>query len=966
MISTAIRNPISLVQLNLVCIFGLVLVSLASVSSAIDDEDKYESIQLILSSSEGPQLYRVALDRIGIVLNPFAKAEQIDSLSNQFELRFTQSFDGGFNIATLPKTLDRKSINDFVKDIRQNELVVQAGPLLLSDQDDSPMLVTDSIAVAFKVKPKESLLKEFTQIYGVTAVRHNKLIPRMWLMRINDITTSDALDTVRAIMDRHKDVVDFAVPNFVIRVIPRQAGVSEPLFGDQWYHKNIGQSNGTFDADTDSDLAWSLSEGDENTVIAIMDFGFRLNHSDFAGNLWQNSGEDGTDSSGISKRDNNCDDDGNGFDDDFHGYNFWWCAFNSTTQTCPTNNTGGSTSCPDTTNDFGAFTDSDVHGTHVAGVAAARGDNGLGVAGMCPKCSLMLLQFSASSDTWIIVEAITYAGLMGADILSNSWGLDGTVTHDVILAISETAATGTIIFWSMDNSQTDDCQGTNAAIHTNPNVIPVSASSNWDKKVTKSGFGDCLGILASSWSGFGPNYTGTLNTATTDRPGAGGYNNSSNPAGQGGYDPSFCNTGSDTGDLDYTLCFGGTSAATPLVAGVAGLVLTIKPDLDTTTMEQLLQDTADKIEPSIANYGVHSGKSNSNSSATSTHGYGRVNAYEALKVVSPFTHNGQTLPGGTDLFIRDNNLDWGNTAQEMESAPAWRAGSNVEMGQTRSFIPHYRSVDIKIDAPPYDPNPPVTPTLFDNFNHENPISGAINKVFVRVRNRGPRPATNVRVKLHWTWAGTALPQLPADFWTSWPADSTDQTTWHSLGMREIPMVGYSGASVAGTNDDQSQIATFDFTGPDLDPALPSFRHHCLLAIIDSAEDPVRESRRVPDVVTPTNNNVTHRNVAVQDGNTSSSSSGLMIRNPYPWRITTRLKIIKPKRWEVKFSKYEEDQIFRLAGGEEIPITVKIVPDRKNASGEVEIRQEIAYGKNFQSMGGYIYRFRGGRSGLAQN
>src|SRR3546814_6155721 len=135
------------------------------------------------------------------------------------------------------------------------------------------------------------------------------------------------------------------------------------------------------------------------------------------------------------------------------------------------------------------------------------------------------------------------------------------------------------------------------------------------------------------------------------------------------------------------------------------------------------------------------------------------------------------------------------------------------------------------------------------------------------------------------FAGTALPALPTDFWTAWPGDSTNPTSrWTSLGSQTVPTLNYSGASVGGSAADASQILAFDFVGPPLDPSLPAFRHHCLLAIIDSVDEPVSaqsQASLIPDQITPNDNNVTHRNISMKD--TSGDGrlvAGLYVRNPF--------------------------------------------------------------------------------------
>jgi hypothetical protein len=279
-------------------------------------------------------------------------------------------------------------------------------------------------------------------------------------------------------------------------------------------------------------------------------------------------------------------------------------------------------------------------------------------------------------------------------------------------------------------------------------------------------------------------------------------------------------------------------------------------------VRQVLQDTADKIEPSMAAYDPKTGFSSPKvppkphrsgwpGGVGSTHGFGRVNAFEAVRLVAPTSHGGH---GDVDLFLRDNKLDWGNTEQP----------SNVLMDNPRGFIPDDQSVSIKIDAPPYESAPPMTPKEFADFPDEAPRAGVTNKIYVLVRNRGPRAATNVTVKLA---AGKPLDPLPPDLWGGQvSAGSTITTSWALIGTKMIPIVGYSGASIALKPGDGAQIAAFDFDAPALDPSLPGFRDYSLLAIVESFDDPVSDDSRVsgpPHVIASHDNNVTLRTVLLQ-------------------------------------------------------------------------------------------------------
>src|SRR5690606_20623526 len=155
----------------------------------------------------------------------------------------------------------------------------------------------------------------------------------------------------------------------------RSSEPDDPQFGQMWGLHNTGQTGGTEDADVDAPEAWDLTRGGtsahgDDIVVAIVDSGFDLNHPDIP--YWKNEAE--IPGNGI-------DDDGNGYVDDYDG----WNAYTST----------------------GNIT-SNYHGTHVAGTAAARGDNGTGVVGVNWGAKVMPIQGSSSSEATVI-EAYGYA-----------------------------------------------------------------------------------------------------------------------------------------------------------------------------------------------------------------------------------------------------------------------------------------------------------------------------------------------------------------------------------------------------------------------------------------------------------------------------------------------------------------------------------------------------------------------------
>jgi len=219
------------------------------------------------------------------------------------------------------------------------------------------------------------------------------MIEKVLVRRLNIISIklkNNQISPVDAIKEfRDNPFVDKAIPDTKVsrRDIP-----DDTQFDQQWALHNIGQSGGTEDADIDAPEAWDIANGGvtplgDTIVVAIVDGGMMLTHVDIIPNLWTNWGE---------IPDNGIDDDNNGYIDDVHG----WDAYAS------------DGSIP-----------SDGHGTHVAGIVGAKGNNGVSVTGVNWNVKLMPLAGS-SGTTSIVLEAYGYA-LDQRAIYDSSGGLSG-------------------------------------------------------------------------------------------------------------------------------------------------------------------------------------------------------------------------------------------------------------------------------------------------------------------------------------------------------------------------------------------------------------------------------------------------------------------------------------------------------------------------------------------------------------
>ncbi|MFZ4586101.1 MAG: S8 family peptidase [Acidimicrobiia bacterium] len=209
-----------------------------------------------------------------------------------------------------------------------------------------------------------------------------------WSLRLR---RADRVDALRARAARARGVQALE-SNDVYRPAAVTPALTDPRTSEQWA---LEQTN---DVDLDILRAWKVTQGTPSTVVAVIDTGIALNHEDLKVNLWTNTKE-------IAG--NGIDDDRNGVVDDVNGAQF----------------SGGGTpsGSPLETADSGTFVG---HGTHLAGVIAAKAGNGLGIAGVAPGARIMPVKiYDGNGSTTIadIVAAIHYAVANGAKVINASF-----------------------------------------------------------------------------------------------------------------------------------------------------------------------------------------------------------------------------------------------------------------------------------------------------------------------------------------------------------------------------------------------------------------------------------------------------------------------------------------------------------------------------------------------------------------
>jgi subtilisin family serine protease len=296
--------------------------------------------------------------------------------------------------------------------------------------------------------------------------------------------------------------------------------------------------------------AWDISTGASQIIIAVIDTGFALNHEDLSGRWALNSGEMGvTGQEGaapnctsrglaLDKSCNNFDDDHDGFNDNWRGWDF--------VDNTEIPQAGKSSS-------FGAYVG---HGTSTASTAAATGNNSKGIAGMCWRCRILpieVLDDTGSGDTLSVSDGIYYAADHGAQVINLSLGANAS--DPVMLdAINYALSKDIVVVAASGNSG----PGNMLYPALYPGVISVGATDNSD--------------TVASFSSTGPQLTLTA-------PGISIY----------------CATWSSANATSGYSFASGTSLAAPMVAGAAGLVRSAFPAASRQTIYNYLVGNLDAV-----------------------------------------------------------------------------------------------------------------------------------------------------------------------------------------------------------------------------------------------------------------------------------------------------------------------------------------------------------------------------------
>ncbi len=435
-----------------------------------------------------------------------------------------------------------------------------------NQQNTSPKYLPGTLFVKFKANSAGSSSIQSTSIYNRIMQRYAvqkveqpfltgkaKNVPEEFA-RIYQFTLPDYYNVATALQELRSDPsIEYAEPNYIYAMsdfIP-----NDPSFASQGHLTTI-----------QAQKAWDITKGDTTVVIGIVDSGTDYNHVDLAANIWTNPGETGTDGLGHDKRTNGIDDDGNGFVDDWRGWDF----------------VGASTAGPQDNDPHPK--NGSTHGTHTAGIASAATNNGIGIASIGFKSKLMITKHGIDTpgDNGIYSGSlgILYCINNGANIVSCSWGGSGSSSFDQ-----------DVVKYGLQK-----------------NVLVIAASGN--------GGADQIGDDNELFPNFPSNYVGVLSVgATNNSDKITSYSNYAIPPIVGVFAPGDNILSTIVGSVYGNLS--GTSMSTPLVSGLASLVKAKNPSWTPAQIIFQLCGTADNID---ALNPTRAGKL----------GYGRINAYRAL------------------------------------------------------------------------------------------------------------------------------------------------------------------------------------------------------------------------------------------------------------------------------------------------------------------------------------------------
>lgn len=465
--------------------------------------------------------------------------------------------------------------------------------------DGFPALANGRLLAKVAAGMSEAERDELFAEYGVDVIRPVEGLKDVYLLEPIDADADDEVEIAAALYRDERTV--FAHPDFRVPRGPRQVAPQDPFFSLQWHLDNSGQGGGSAGADISALDAWEQTLG-QDVLVGLFDDGIDVNHEDLGPN-YTNESQD---------------------------------AF-----------TGEVSATAANPQDPG-----DRHGTSVLGLILAA-PNSFGVRGSAPLAQFVATRGLTELLTFEQIALVyTFARQQNVAVHNNSWGPffpNIFPPSDIEREALETAfregraGLGMVILFAAGNEATELDPGFDFS--TLPYVIGVGATNARDQFTVYSNYGVDIDVVAPS------NDTSLLpQMVTTDNTDDAGF---AEPGYNDGGLDDFGNP--NLADPNYTDNFGGTSAACPVAAGVAALIVSVNRDLTATQVRVILEHTAEKVGDD-ADYDSITGRSEK-------YAYGRINAAEAVAAADSSTGNGgYTWPEPvSNVSVSDSKLLWTRT-----------------------------------------------------------------------------------------------------------------------------------------------------------------------------------------------------------------------------------------------------------------------------------------------------------------
>jgi thermitase len=668
-------------------------------------------------------------------------------------------------------------IDETIHMIEIDKRVEVASPVYTNEARgrDNNLSFNNHIIVVIHDEVSEESLKSLFSLIGVKELYriHKKKIVLSTDIRQNPYIINQKLK-------ENSSIIKYANLNWIDLSNPFSSVPIDPIFKDQWSLRNTGQAlldgdSGTVGCDVKAIDAWKISMGSPLIVIAIIDTGCNLAHEDLAPQYVQN---------------------------------YKWFDFLHKDDPNPNP------------------TDVDGHGTQCAGIAAActgtrpgwpnQFPDATGIASLGRNCRIMPIRVAEKNITaaidkegieWALQKAIenkarvvsmSFCLSFAEDIDMETFykALDDCFANDIVIV----AASGNKAFETANARA--NANATNLQLPARyDKVIAVGASNEHDWRCKYED--DCVGApLPYCYFMLGSEYGIELSVVA---PGV--YLHSTEKGGA------------------YVNQFWGTSAATPLVAGLAGLILAYNPTLTASQVREVIEQSADKVgicrtvpgdpyNTRIENIYTTKATSYGTGQWNPFMGFGRVNAAKALEYAK------QTYPyQPIDVFIRDSVTD--NGTVPYQGFPLCFS-PDIIVRQNKSNNPQIEFADTAIDP------------------GSDPIAiGKTNYIYVRVHNKG-KDKSNIHVRLYYAPLSTTC--------------APDQ--WKYLNQYDFYDVSPNTSAIS--NEIIWENA----------PAPSNVDHYCLIASIEGVQDPHPDPSSITDATQymafiRENNNISYRNLVFE-------------------------------------------------------------------------------------------------------